>query len=165
MPLTDHTSEIQHTTTSVDETISSARATVEGTKSSGMAGGFSGLFGGSPVGGGGGADFAGMSEAGKESFKDALNKYIDGVQEVLDKFSSQQDAIDASYKGEVNNAVVGYLESSKAICQAYIMSLKREAAEIDEAYANWQAASGGVASDISGDSDTIRGASDSIQVA
>lgn len=81
--------------------------------------------------------FSGMSEAGKEDLKTAMQQYINTVNDIINGFNAEGQ-IDNALKGtELETGVHEFLNSMKKLFTAYVEALKLEQDELEEAYNTW----------------------------
>lgn len=89
-----------------------------------------------------------------DSMKQAIRNYVDNLQKTLDKL----DAVDpnVAFKGEVNTAIVEYINAVKTACQAVVsnmLAFNDQLTKVQEAYL---AKDDELKSKITADADTTR---------
>ena len=107
--------------------------------------------------------FAGMSDQGMETLKSALTTFCNDLQATINGFDEQGN-LEVALKGEAQAAAVEFVSAVKQLLQAYVSRMKQQIAEADQAYQNWLAASGGLASDVRSDATEIRNNANSIKL-
>ena len=158
MAISDATGSISHNNKNIADIIEKSSKEIEGI--TGSAG--NGFFGGGLFGGGG-ENFAGMDSENLETFNAAVDKYRQGTEEIIEIFNPDA-AMDMALKGEVAEAVRGFLIAVKGLLTKYVQAIYIEKKEINEANANWLAAAGQISGDVSGDSDSIRSQANGISI-
>lgn len=81
--------------------------------------------------------FVGMSASAKEDVKAAFKTYIDGIQEIIDGFKPTKELDEAIKGSDLQTAVYTYLDTIKYLLKGYVDILKKDYAEMDEAYDNF----------------------------
>ena len=105
---------------------------------------------------GGTQSFVGLDFQGYQKFNDALDKYIQGVQEVLDGFNTNPDMEDA-LKGAAATTFEQFLKSLNNLLGNYLSALNEEKKELHEAFINFQKAEGQIATNVSDDAVSLNG--------
>lgn len=112
-----------------------------------------------------GADFAGMDSKNIPAFHAAVDKYREGIQGIIEKFTAiSESQMGTTYKGDVAEAASNFLESMKVLLRKYVAAIDIEKKEITDANTRWLEAAGTIASNVTSDSDQIRSAANGIDI-
>ena len=100
-------------------------------------------------------DFAGISESGMKDLVTALGKYCDNIEKKIADFASEQKGIDA-YQGKIRTSASDYIESIKAVLEAYVSTMRVFIKEAQDAYKRYAEAAGTLAQNVSSDAQAIK---------
>ncbi len=144
---------IHDTSDSISTIITGARSTFDGIVGTATAG-LSSLWSGG---------FVGMSEAGIEELKNAINTYCNDVQSIIDGFNEEGD-IDGAFKGETNVAAREFIRAVKALLNAYVSTMRKFKDEANEAWTNWKQSSQDISTQVQANADDIRSQASGINI-
>lgn len=150
MPVTSAVGSIQESNTNFGEIINSSKAQIDSIVNGVN---FSQGY----------VDFAGMDVNNVPFFESTIDNYRASVQGIIDGFNADAD-MERALKGEVATAVHGFLTAMKELLKKYVQAIDIEKKEIHTAAESYTAAAGSISGNVSGDADTIRGASNGIEL-
>lgn len=107
--------------------------------------------------------FVGMSESGIEAIKEALTKYCNEVENLIQEFDENGN-IEVALKGETQQAAAEFIAAVKRLLQAYVSTMRASIKDADEAYKNWSQSSKSIATDVASDAENIRSNAEKIRI-
>ena len=99
--------------------------------------------------------FVGISTANADSLKNAINNYIQGVQDTINGFNENAN-LENAYKGEVQAANQEFLRAVKELLQAHITQMRVNLKDFDEVVANYTQSASDLGSQVTQQADEIR---------
>lgn len=108
-----------------------------------------------------GENFAGMDSSKIPEFRGAVKKLQSDVNEVLKNLETNTPTTGA-FKGDVAEAVHGFLVSMRYLFEKYVAAIEAEAKEVEEANTRWLEAAGKLKSNVDADSYDILGDANSL---
>ncbi len=99
--------------------------------------------------------FVGISTANADSLKNAINNYIQGVQDTINGFNENAN-LENAYKGEVQAATQEFLRAVKELLQAHITQMRVNLKDFDEVVANYTQSASDLGSQVTQQADEIR---------
>lgn len=99
--------------------------------------------------------FVGISVTNADSLKNAINNYIQGVQDTINGFNENAN-LENAYKGEVQVATQEFLRAVKQLLQAHITQMRVNLKEFDEVIANYTQGATDLGSQVTQQADEIR---------
>lgn len=75
--------------------------------------------------------FVGISTANADKLKQAINKYIEDSQDIIDGFNEEAN-LEMAYKGQIQVGAQEFLRSVKELLQAYVTQMRKNLHEFEE---------------------------------
>lgn len=110
-----------------------------------------------------GGSFVGVSAQGCVELKDAIEKYINTIQGIINGFNENAD-ISRAFAGFPRVAAEDFIKAIKQVLTSYVSSLRMIKSEADEVLRNYQENAQNISNVISTDADTLRSAANDINL-
>ena len=107
--------------------------------------------------------FAGISTANATALENAINTYIQGIQDTIQGFNENAN-LENAYKGAAQEGAQVLLRESKSLLQAYVSLMKRSVNDFHDAVERYVQAAGDLGTKISQQADEIRANAESIKM-
>ena len=107
--------------------------------------------------------FVGMCESGMGDIKTAINKYCDGIEEIIKGFDETGD-ITVAFQGKSQAAAQDFIRAIKDFLAAYATQMKEDIREAEDAYKAFEAADIDTAKSVKSDADDIRAEAAKIRI-
>ena len=78
-------------------------------------------------------NFVGMNEEKMEELYDAIRRYIRTIEDIIDQYD-YEEKLSLAYKGEIQNRVREFVESSKTLLKNYVSTLNKDIDELKNEY-------------------------------
>ena len=101
-------------------------------------------------------DFAGFDESHRGDFNDAVTRYINDANTILDGFNAKSEAVTSAFKGEIANSLQTFFTAIKDACKSYVDAIEEEKTKVYEAEQNCLRASQSIAGNIDEDASVIQ---------
>lgn len=108
-------------------------------------------------------DFAGMDGDNIEKFDTAMNKYINGVQDIITKLNQKEDVVKGAFKGKTADSLNTFFNSIRELLKSYTSALQIETKRVTEANENWIKATSSMSRDIKADAENVIGSKISLE--
>ncbi len=108
-------------------------------------------------------NFVGMNEEKMEELYDAIRKYIRTIEDIIDKYD-YEEKLSLAYKGEIQNRVREFVESSKTLLKNYVSTLNKDIDEAKSAYIAFSEAQKNISKDVVSDAEDVRNESNKIKL-
>ncbi len=108
-------------------------------------------------------NFVGMDEEKMEELYDAIRKYIRTIEDIIDQYD-YEEKLSLAYKGEIQNRVREFVESSKTLLKNYVSTLNKDIDEAKSAYIAFSEAQKNISKDVVSDAEDVRNESNKIKL-
>ena len=108
-------------------------------------------------------NFVGMNEEKMEELYDAIRRYIRTIEDIIDQYD-YEEKLSLAYKGEIQNRVREYVESSKTLLKNYVSTLNKDIDEVKNAYIAFSEAQKSISKDVISDAEDVRNESNKIKL-
>lgn len=108
-------------------------------------------------------NFVGMNEEKMEELYDAIRKYIRTIEDIIDQYD-YEEKLSLAYKGEIQNRVREFVESSKTLLKNYVSTLNKDIDEAKSAYIAFSEAQKNISKDVVSDAEDVRNESNKIKL-
>lgn len=108
-------------------------------------------------------NFVGMNEEKMEELYDAIRRYIRTIEDIIDQYD-YEEKISLAYKGEIQNRVREFVESSKTLLKNYVSTLNKDIDEAKSAYIAFSEAQKNISKDVISDAEDVRNESNKIKL-
>ena len=108
-------------------------------------------------------NFVGMNEEKMEELYDAIRRYIRTIEDIIDQYD-YEEKLSLAYKGEIQNRVREFVESSKTLLKNYVSTLNKDIDEAKNAYIAFSEAQKIISKDVVSDAEDVRNESNKIKL-
>ena len=108
-------------------------------------------------------NFVGMNEEKMEELYDAIRRYIRTIEDIIDQYD-YEEKLSLAYKGEIQNRVREFVESSKTLLKNYVNTLNKDIDEAKNAYIAFSEAQKSISKDVISDAEDVRNESNKIKL-
>lgn len=108
-------------------------------------------------------NFVGMNEEKMEELYDAIRRYIRTIEDIIDQYD-YEEKLSLAYKGEIQNRVREFVESSKTLLKNYVSTLNKDIDEAKSAYIAFSEAQKNISNDVVIDAEDVRNESNKIKL-
>lgn len=108
-------------------------------------------------------NFVGMNEEKMEELYDAIRKYIRTIEDIIDQYD-YEEKLSLAYKGDIQNRVREFVESSKTLLKNYVSTLNKDIDEAKSAYIAFSEAQKNISKDVVSDAEDVRNESNKIKL-
>ncbi len=108
-------------------------------------------------------NFVGMNEEKMEELYDAIRRYIRTIEDIIDQYD-YEEKLSLAYKGEIQNRVREFVESSKTLLKNYVSTLNKDIDEAKSAYIAFSEAQKNISKDVVSDAEDVRNESNKIKL-
>lgn len=108
-------------------------------------------------------NFVGMNEEKMEELYDAIRRYIRTIEDIIDQYD-YEEKLSLAYKGEIQNRVREFVESSKTLLKNYVSTLNKDIDEAKNAYIAFSKAQKSISKDVVSDAEDVRNESNKIKL-
>ena len=108
-------------------------------------------------------NFVGMNEEKMEELYDAIRRYIRTIEDIIDQYD-YEEKLSLAYKGEIQNRVREFVESSKTLLKNYVSTLNKDIDEAKNAYIAFSEAQKSIFKDVISDAEDVRNESNKIKL-
>ena len=108
-------------------------------------------------------NFVGMNEEKMEELYDAIRRYIRTIEDIIDQYD-YEEKLSLAYKGEIQNRVREFVESSKTLLKNYVSTLNKDIDEEKNAYIYFSEEQKSISKDVVSDAEDVRNESNKIKL-
>ena len=108
-------------------------------------------------------NFVGMNKEKMEDLYDAIRRYIRTIEDVIDAYD-YEEKLSLAFRGEVQNRVRDFVESSKCLLKNYVSTLNKDIEEAQRAYIAFSEAQKSISNDVVSDAEDVRNESSKINL-
>lgn len=108
-------------------------------------------------------NFVGMNEEKMEELYDAIRRYIRTIEDIIDQYD-YEEKLSLAYKGEIQNRVREFVESSKTLLKNYVSTLNKDIDEAKNAYIAFSETQKSISKDVISDAEDVRNESNKIKL-